>query len=80
MGARSEDSYSGGEDEDEYLDEDEDYMGKKKRGKSNSNKKPRKSQKTGGNKKWENAFDDKGNDPNEPKPEKKKRVPKPKVV
>ena len=76
MGARSEDSYGGGEDE----DDEDDYLGKKKRGKSNTNKKTRgKSQKTGV-KKWENAFDEKGNDPNEPKPEKKKRVPKPKVV
>eukprot|EP00347_Sterkiella_histriomuscorum_P004010 403362094 len=75
MGARSEESYN--EDNEDYdLDEEDEYGVMKKR---KSGKKGKKSQKPK-SQKWENAFDDKGNDPSEPKPERKKRIPKPKTI
>lgn len=87
MGARSEESYNDDQD-DEHDDDEDDYgAGKKKRrgAKKNSTgttraKKSQKPPKDGSKSKWENAFDENGRDPSEPKPERKKRVPKPKVA
>lgn len=62
--------------EDEWQDEADDF-GSKKRKRQAANKQANKKSQRG---KWENAFDEKGNDLSEPKPEKKKRVPKPKEV
>ena len=77
MDARSEDSYKLDDDED-FDESDNEGRGKKrnKRGGPTSGAKPKRTQKS---KKWENAFDANGNDLEEKK-EKKKRVPKPKVV
>lgn len=75
----SDDYVAGGKSEEDYEDEMLSDDGKKKK-RNTAGAKNKRTQKPKGNKIWDSAFDDNGNDVNEPKPEKKKRVPKPKVI
>lgn len=94
MAQRSEDSIRGAGDdeededfmdglepeEDEWQDEYDDLGSKKKRTRQASAAGARGAKKSQKGGKWQSAFDESGKDLGEPKPEKKKRIPKPKMI